>query len=239
MGERNEIFTKFFINKLSLSLSLAPVNHAEETAQLILGTNRAVYSLTLDMRFLAKEFYSNDKFNITGISMHYAKKFLFIADAGGYITRASLVMGNPQRTIIIDPRAGLNFQPLLLSVDWMNDHLYVLGKRHNGTLTVWEICRCSLDGTGMTVATGGLFKQPIHIEVDPYNGYLYWVITNAGEDSGLYRLDLGDISNGHKGKPVHIHLSSKPGAFVIDHRLSKVYVPLQDNKTVVSVSFDG
>lgn len=186
-------------------------------------------------------FYSNAKFNITGIAIHCAKKFLFIADDGGFINRASLEIGNSETTTIIDPRAGLNFQPLLLSVDWLNDQLYILGRRHNGTLTVWEISRCFLDGTGMTVATGGLFQKPLHIEVDPFNGFLYWVISGHSADSGLYRLDLSDISNGvrHHGKPVLFHLNSNPGAFVIDHRTSKVLVPLQDNNTVVSVSSDG
>lgn len=187
------------------------------------------------------KFYSNDLYNITGVAIHYAKKFLFIADDGGYINRASLELGNTESSIIIDPRDGFNFNPLLLSVDWLNDHLYILGRRHNGTLTMYEICRCSLDGTGMTVATGGLFQLPIHFDVDPFNGYLYWMISGRSADSGLYRLDLAEISNGvkHEGKPVHIFLNSNPGAFVIDHRLSKVFVPLQDNNTVVSVAFDG
>lgn len=228
---------------MTKSLSPSSVQDIVETPRLILGTDHGVYSQALTMNLMDRpiKFYSNDQFNITGIAMHYAKKFLYIADDGGYIVRASLEMGNTDRTTIIDPKAGLNFQPLLLSIDWLNDHLYILGRRHNGTLTVWEICRCFLDGSGMTVATGGLFQKPIHVEVDPFNGYLYWVITGRSMDSGLYRLDLADISNGvkHKGKPVHIHLSSNPGAFVIDHRLSKVFVPLQDNNTVVSVSFDG
>lgn len=77
--------------------------------------------------------------------------------------------------------------------------------------------------------------------MDPFNGYLYWVISGLTSDSGLYRLDLADISNGvrHKGTPTHIYLDRNPGAFVIHHKLSKVYVALQDNNTVVSVSFNG
>lgn len=111
------------------------------------------------------KFYGDDRHNITGIAMHYAKKYLFVADDGGFINRASLEFGHTDSTTIIDPKAGLNFQPLLMSVDWLNDHLYILGRRHNGTETIYEISRCLLDGSGMTVATGGLFKKPVHIEV--------------------------------------------------------------------------
>lgn len=187
------------------------------------------------------KFYTKAQYNMTGIAMHYVKKYLFLADSGGFINRTSLEWTNSTSITILDPAAGLNFQPLLLSVDWLNDHLYILGKRHNGTQTTYEISRCLLDGTGMTVATGGIFERPVQIEVDPFNGYLYWVISGVSASSGLYRLDLADISNGvkHNGTPMHIYLGSNPGAFVIYHRTSKVFVALQDRNTVVSVSFNG
>lgn len=178
------------------------------------------------------------------MAIHYAKKWLFVADDGGNIIRTTMELSNPivldkvKRSVIIDKQSGLNFEPSLLSVDWLNDHLYILGKHVNASQPVWEINRCALDGSGMTVAIGGLFQKPLHMEVDPYNGNLYWVITGFTPESGLYRLDLADISNGVKHKGKHIYLPSNPGAFAIQHRQSKVIVALQANNTFVSVGYD-
>lgn len=187
------------------------------------------------------KFYTHTT-NLTGIALHQPKQFLFVADKDGFVRRGSLQVPHQHvndTAVIIDPQMGVNFLPLLLSIDWLNDHLYILGEVNSPTR--WQISRCQLDGSGMTVAVAGLYQRPLYMEVDPFNGYLYWVITGRSAESGLYRLDLGDISNGvkHTEKPFHIPLNSNPGGFVIEHRLSKVFVALQDNNTVVSVSFDG
>jgi len=41
--------------------------------------------------------------------------------------RAPLEVVGP-KAAILSPQLGLNFMPLLLSVDWLNDHLYILGE---------------------------------------------------------------------------------------------------------------
>lgn len=209
-----------------------------------------VYSQGLDLLYDRKESVYATNYTISGIAIHVAKKLLFVSDERGLIIRAPLVakkrdhqgMDVLMQETVIGQQSELNFKPLLMSVDWLNDHLYVLGEvMHADARIVWQISKCNLDGTAMTIATAGLFRKPAHFEVDPFNGYLYWVVTGNTAESGLYRLDLGDVSNGvkHKVKPYHMRLGSNPGAFVIDHRLSKVLVPLQDANTVVSVAFDG
>lgn len=187
------------------------------------------------------KFYTHTT-NLTGIAIHQAKQLIFIADMDGFIRRGSLQVPHQNvddMTVVIDPQMGMNFLPLLLSIDWLNDHLYLLGEVSSPKR--WQISRCHLDGTGMTVAVAGLYQKPLYIEVDPFNGYLYWVVSGRTAESGLYRLDLADISNGvkHTEKPFHVPLNANPGGFVIEHRLSKVYIALQDKNTVVSVSFDG
>lgn len=127
---------------------------------------------------------------IRGVAIHVASAQLFVSTSSGYVKRTSLV--EPSAPDIILSPERMNFKPLTLSVDWLNLHLYVLGEVKHMT-TVWQITRCNLDGRGLTVAMAGLITKPSHIEVDPYNGYLFWVTR-----SGLYRLDLADISNGVK-----------------------------------------
>lgn len=135
----------------------------------------------------------------------------------------------------------MKFEPLDLSIDWLNDQLYILGEvSHSSKSKVYQITRCNLDGTGMTVAVAGLLTKPHHIEVDPYNGFLFWVIDGTSR-AGLYRLDLADISNGikHEVQPCIILKKPNLGAFTVDHTKFHLLVPDRSANTVYSVSFDG
>lgn len=127
---------------------------------------------------------------IRGVAIHVASAQLFISTSMGYVYRTSIIERSTPK-VILSPD-GVNFKPLSLSVDWLNLHLYVLGEVNHAT-TVWQITRCNLDGKSLTVAMAGFLTRPSHIEVDPYNGYLFWVTK-----VGLFRLDLADISNGVK-----------------------------------------
>lgn len=127
---------------------------------------------------------------IRGVAIHVASAQLFVSTSEGYVYRTSIIKPSEPEVILSPGR--VNFEPLSLSVDWLNLHLYVLGEVKHAT-TVWQIARCNLDGRGLTVAMAGFLIRPSHIEVDPYNGYLFWVTKG-----GLYRLDLADISNGVK-----------------------------------------
>lgn len=63
-----------------------------------------------------------------------------------------------------------SFRPLDLSVDWLNQHLYILGQVAREEGPMWQVSRCGFDGRGLTVAVAGITVRPLHIEVDPYNG---------------------------------------------------------------------
>ncbi|KAL1139033.1 hypothetical protein AAG570_009094 [Ranatra chinensis] len=146
------------------------------------------------------------------------------------------------KVILSEENEGINFFPFSLSIDWLNDQLYVLGEvtdKSGGTR--WQITRCGLDGSGLTVAVAGLLTKPLHIEVDPYNGYLFWVIQENSKKGGLYRLDLADISNGikHEITPVLILNHTDLGAFTVDHSNFRILVPSHSRNTVLAVSLDG
>lgn len=111
--------------------------------------------------------------SFSGMAIHVSRQLLFISDSRGYIHQTSLsTYGNT--TMLLTPQQ-LKFQPLDLSVDWLNDQLYILGevvheRRTFSRSKVFQITRFGLDGGGLTVAVAGLLTKPQHIEVDPYNG---------------------------------------------------------------------
>lgn len=67
------------------------------------------------------------------------------------------------------------------------------------------------------------------------------MITGTTSDDGLFRLDLGEISNGikHEDKPLQMIKGHNLGAFTVDHTRFRLLVPFQDDNTVMSVSLDG
>ncbi|XP_055681919.1 protein sevenless isoform X2 [Lutzomyia longipalpis] len=217
------------------------LSNDEPNPTFILGTEYSVLSQGSDLLTeSSKEFYTTD-IRIQGIAIHIAKQLLFVSEESGFVYKAPLeVVGH--KTTVLSPHSGLNFLPQLLSIDWLNNHLYILGEvRHPHAHRMWQISRCDLDGKGLTVATAGLVSKPNHIEVDPFNGYLFWVITGYAIDTGLFRLDLGDISNGvkHKVKPLHMIQGQNLAPFTVDHTRFRILVPFLDNNTVISVSLDG
>ncbi|OAD52465.1 Proto-oncogene tyrosine-protein kinase ROS [Eufriesea mexicana] len=199
---------------------------------LILGGQHVVMKQDADMLDDPSVVYENTS-TIRGVAIHVASAQLFISDSLGYVYRTSITK-RTKPTVILSPSQA-NFKPLSLSVDWLNLHLYILGEVKRAT-TVWQIARCNLDGRGLTVAVAGLLTRPTHIEVDPYNGYLFWVTRG-----GLYRLDLADISNGvkHVIQPYLILEDVNLGAFTVDHTNFRLLVPHHIQNTVISVSLDG
>ncbi|XP_058444154.1 protein sevenless isoform X2 [Malaya genurostris] len=208
---------------------------------LILGAEHSVLSQGSDLLSdPPTNFYRSPNHRIRGTAIHIRKSLIFVSDEAGFVYKAPLRSGAEKgRIAILTPEAGHNFRPTLLSVDWLNDHLYILGQAK--TTGLWQISRCDFSGDRMTVAIAGLQRQPEHFEVDPFNGYLFWVISSRTPDAGLFRLDLGDISNGvkHEIKPLQLNNHHNLGAFSIDHTSFRVLVPDQDANTVLAVSLDG
>ncbi|XP_037036977.1 protein sevenless isoform X3 [Bradysia coprophila] len=230
------------------------IPHEEPKTKLILCAEYKVLSQGTELwSDSAQRIYSSDE-RITGVAIHIAQKLIFVADEARYIYKAPLDNENGKKEIILRPdssasTAPLSLQvqemsrPLDLSMDWLNNHLYILEEIRNPVRSqkLWRISRCDLNGAGLTVVLAGLMKQPSHIEVDPYNGYLFWVISGQSDESGLFRLDLGDVSNGVKHETVPFPMWSRwnIGAFTLDYISFKILVPLQDNNTVISMDLDG
>uniref|UniRef100_T1HB35 Tyrosine-protein kinase receptor n=1 Tax=Rhodnius prolixus TaxID=13249 RepID=T1HB35_RHOPR len=169
------------------------------------------------------------------VALHIRKELLFVSDSLGRVVVTSS-KNRPERRVLLSHVTHHDLMPHSLSVDWLNDQLYILGQVGQR----WQVARCELDGTGMLVALAGLLDKPLHIEIDPYNGYLFWVIQGI-QRGGLYRLDLADISNGikHEVTPDLILSDADLGAFTVDHTNFRILVSNHLRNTVLSVSLDG
>lgn len=211
--------------------------------KVILASENSILSQGTDFLLAQPLTFYTTTSKISGIALDVQKKLMFVAEDDGCIYQSSLDLTNTtEKKEVICQKNDLNFKPLLLSVDWLNDHLYIMGElSSNMHHSSWKIERCDFDGKRRVLAVGGLNGKPSHIEVDPYNGYLFWVIPLDAVDNGLYRLDLGEISNGikHETKPFPMVRGKNLGAFIVDHARYRLLVPMQDDNTIMSVSLNG
>ncbi|XP_012264218.2 proto-oncogene tyrosine-protein kinase ROS isoform X2 [Athalia rosae] len=217
-----------------IHIATTPEAAVKDTQQpiLILGGKHTVKKQDADMLEDPTLIYETTN-TISGVAIHVASAQVFVSDSGGYVYRTSITERSKPIEVLNPDQ--INFKPLSLSVDWLNLHLYVLGEVRHAT-TVWQIARCDFDGRGLTIAVAGFLTKPSHIEVDPYNGYLFWV-----RKDGLFRLDLADISNGikHETHPDLILEDAHLEAFMVDHRNFRLLVPHHVQNTVISVTLDG
>lgn len=107
-----------------------------------------------------------------------SEDILFISDSNGSVIKTTLSKGGVGE--IVFNSSMVSYKPLDLSVDWLNKYLYILGEINHSKLASkegnnsrWQIFRCDYEGKSPMVAYGGFNSRPIHIEVDPYNGYIY------------------------------------------------------------------
>ncbi|CAH1283434.1 unnamed protein product, partial [Diabrotica balteata] len=218
---------------------------------LILGTNSTILELNnLSLDEEPKVLYKST-IELKGIGFHYNKKLLFITDSDGYVSKIPLYQeskpnySNPYKKFIYSPKKidilepqNLDFKPLDITVDWLNDQLYILGEiKFN---TAYIIKRCNLDGSNLMVVYAGLSQKPSSIQIDPLNGYLFWVIQDYN-NGGFFRLDINDISNGIPAdkKIKKVLNETELGAFTFEYHNFNVLVSYQRLNTIMSVTLDG
>lgn len=100
---------------------------------------------------------------VAGVAVHVRRELLFVSDSSGTVWVTSSRSYTTPKPLL---RGASDLSPHDLSVDWLNDQLYILTELS----ALWQVVRCGLDGSGITVAVAGLVTKPHHMEVDPYNG---------------------------------------------------------------------
>ncbi|KAJ8921659.1 hypothetical protein NQ315_010568, partial [Exocentrus adspersus] len=210
-------------------------DNAEEPV-LILGTEYSIFELANILGDPVDFYRSNVQ--LKGIGIHLNKKLVFIADSDGYVSKVPLKEEAEDKVHLLKPE-NIDFTPLDLTVDWLNDQLYILGESKYQA-SRYIITRCNFDGGSLTVAYAGLSKKPLSIQIDPFSGYLFWTIQDYNR-GGLYRLDVSDISNGikYEVKIKRLLNETELGAFTVDHSYFTLLVSYQRKNTIMSVSLDG
>ncbi|CAG9858272.1 unnamed protein product [Phyllotreta striolata] len=204
---------------------------------LILATNSTVFEINHIILEVEPRILYISKIELKGIGFHYSKRLLFVADSDGYVTKIHLYRDPTTSMRILEPQ-NLDFKPLDLNVDWLNDQLYILGEiKFN---TAYIIKRCDLDGGNLVVVYAGLNQKPSSMQIDPLNGYLFWAIQDYN-NGGFFRLDINDISNGIPAdkKIKKILNETELGAFTFEYQNFNVLLSYHRLNTIISISLDG
>lgn len=168
--------------------------------------------------------------SISGMAIHVEYKYIFVSDTLGVVRRISLKdENNKQIKSIIKDRSR---RPSHLSVDWLNDKLYMIEDN--------KISRCGLDGDMIESVINGFDNRPIDMKVDPYNGYLYWILDGESV-GGLYRVDLAMIKNQFiaSDKALLIYKDASLRTFAVDYTNYLIYLPISRESSVFSITIDG
>lgn len=138
--------------------------------KIILASEHEIWSRGPSFLFDQPQSFYTTLNNISGISLDVHRKQIYVVESDGCVYRLSLDLTVEQsKHQVICQKSGLNFKPLLVSVDWLNEHLYIMGEIKSKThVESWCISRCSFEGKQLTLAVGGLNRKPLHMEVDPY-----------------------------------------------------------------------
>jgi len=103
-----------------------------------------------------------------GMSAHFRKNLVFIATADGEVIRTRLGTGNVNETQVILSKTKLDIQVSFLSVDWLHDKLYLVGKKKRSN--TWSIRKADLNGARLQTVLPNIGSRPVDFMADPYTG---------------------------------------------------------------------
>ena len=178
----------------------------------------------------------NEKATITGMAFHAMKKLLFVADSSGVIRQVSLKESSNVAQKII-PSSSI--AATHLSIDWLNDKLYYSEEN--------RFLRCDLNGDSLESIVTGFKERPIDMKVDPYNGYLFWLLKDPGTNGVLlYRIDLAKLSQHNNRKLAYtnghvIYKAVGLSTFAINYFDYRIYFPetSKEGTEIFSITIDG
>ena len=103
------------------------------------------------------------------MSAHFRKNLVFIATSEGEVIEASL--GPTNHTKVILTKEKLDIQVSFLSVDWLHDKLYLVGKEKREKRShIWSIWKANLNGARLQPVLRNMGSKPVDFMADPYNG---------------------------------------------------------------------
>ncbi|KAI1287026.1 Vascular endothelial growth factor receptor kdr-like [Halotydeus destructor] len=218
---------------------------AEDKPKLICATTQRIYQLSDDI-FVSPIIMlrMNDfslKNNVTAMDVHHLEHYLFYADTTTAIKRLSLREENLHQRQTIVKGKECDFEQIhQLSVDWLNNKLYIADNR--------KISRCDLEGYHMETLIE-LQLRPVDMHVDPYNGYLFFTVSGPPESTmaGLYRVDLSKFTSRkvvtlQDAEVENVIREPTISVFTLNVEQFQIYYPKTDRQgitSIVATSLDG
>lgn len=81
------------------------------------------------------------------------------------------------------------------------------------------------------------------MKVDPYNGYLYFLLNGAQSNTGLYRIDLADLGSGERrmnqANIQLIYQNQQISTFAVNYFDYRILFPVTISKSIFSITIDG
>ncbi|XP_042220290.1 proto-oncogene tyrosine-protein kinase ROS-like isoform X2 [Homarus americanus] len=201
---------------------------------LLLTSGSNLLKLGLDIMDTPQHFYNiSEQHNITGMAVHYLFGLIYLSDTNGLIFQ--LHPSTQKRRILLMQNHTHGF-PLSLSVDWLYGYLYYIVHLESPTDQMWQLWRCNLMGKNPVLIHGQLHYEAKHLQVDPYNGYVWWISEDVNK--GLHRLDL-NVESEQQSEPKVVLQASDLGGLVLDPPNFQVLVADRKKNTMLAVSLDG
>lgn len=229
-GEGETANIHFVTPQSSLSSTVAE----KPEPRLLLQGIKDVYMQHLDLLEYPDVYIYNSTLNISAMACHVKDKTVFIATQDGEIIRTGL---NHSQTVILR-KDRLQLEVVFLSVDWLHNQLYIVGKKWRSDN--WTIKRCDLTGNNLVTVYTYLFGRPVDFAADPYTGYLYWVSPSTQMNrGGLFKLDMVSTEFSNGMYPIPVIDGQELGPFFVDSVNYRILVVHKSRNTVLAVSLEG
>ncbi|XP_060872742.1 serine/threonine-protein kinase pakF-like isoform X2 [Metopolophium dirhodum] len=186
--------------------------------EIILVSNHKMYSRTTEIMDTPISVYSTNQ-TINGVSINIRTNTYYILESSGSLYAFSK---NKTKTLLTTREILTD-----ISYDWLNHQLYILIQ--SNTTTAYSIKKIDLEHEILEEVVSG-FGAITQIEVDPYNGFLFWT-----SKLGLHSFDLADSEKSN----ILILKNEDIGPFVINYIQSCLFVIFRKQNTIMSVSLDG
>jgi hypothetical protein len=159
--------------------------NSSEKPELIISSEHSIILQSADVLAETRLLYES-KEQIRESALLVSASRLFVCDSEDRLYGVSFDEAVPVTSLLLHPNTTY-LRPWSLSVDWLNGFLYMAGA--SDRTGFWEIGRSDLEGQNLTSLVGELIDQPRNLQVDPVNGYIFWI---AGDS--IYRVDLDDFT---------------------------------------------
>ncbi|XP_055909656.1 protein sevenless isoform X2 [Eupeodes corollae] len=176
----------------------------------------------------AIEVYDSDQM-IVGYDVLVDQRTFFVSDISGHVFRINME-NSVERDAILLPKSFENYKPTKITIDWLSSNLYILGEPRNEVPNKsWVIFQAGSNGDDLKIIVKDLKDKPLDLQVDPLNGYLFWITLQ----SGVFRLDLAN------GKWTNIFTTGNFSAFSLDPKRFLLTAFSKSEKQFQRISYDG